>query len=43
MYWVLGKEPVEQRVCFSEGPPYWSWKANAHLQNIPDEAASTLP
>ena len=43
MYWVLGKEPVDQRVCFSEGPPYWSWKANAHLQNIPDEAASTLP
>jgi len=43
MYWVLGKEPVDQRVCFTAGPPYWSWRANAQLQNIPDEAASTLP
>ena len=43
MYWVLGKESVDKRVCFSQGPPFWSWKANAQLQNIPDEAASTLP
>ena len=43
MYWVLGKEPVDKRVCFSQGPPFWSWKANAQLKNIPDEAASTLP
>merc|ERR1711879_51435 len=43
MYWVLGKEPVKDRLCFSLGPPSWSWTANAQLQNIPDEAASTLP
>ena len=42
MYWVKGKEPLDQRVCFSPGPPFWSWKRSARLQNIPDEEASTL-
>ena len=43
MYWVTGKDVVDKRVCFSPGPPFWSWRSDAHLQNIPDEAASTLP
>merc|ERR1712024_182185 len=43
MYWVKGKEVVDKRVCFSPGPPFWSWKGNAMLPNIPDEAASTIP
>jgi peptidylglycine monooxygenase len=42
MYWVKGKEPLDQRVCFSPGPPWWSWKKNAQLLSIPDEEASTL-
>jgi len=43
MYWVKGKDVVDKRVCFSPGPPYWSWKGSAMLPNIPDEAASTIP
>ena len=34
---------LDQKNCFSPGPPFWSWKRNAFLQNIPDEEASTLP
>ena len=43
MYWVKGKDVVDKRVCFSPGPPFWSWKGSAMLPNIPDEAASTIP
>jgi peptidylglycine monooxygenase len=42
MYWVKGKEPVADHTCFSAGPPMWSWRNNAMLENIPDEEASTL-
>jgi len=43
MYWVKGKDVVDKRVCFSPGPPHWSWRNSAGFLNIPDEAASTLP
>lgn len=42
MYWVEGKETVHPDVCFTSGPPEWSWARNASLKNIPNDEASTL-
>lgn len=45
MYYVDGGEPLEQKFCFSSGPPeyYWSTGDNKNeLINIPDEEASHL-
>ncbi|XP_059085874.1 peptidylglycine alpha-hydroxylating monooxygenase-like [Tigriopus californicus] len=45
MYWVDGGEPISPNTCFTPGPPNWSWGGwamGAGLENIPDEAASTL-
>merc|ERR1711881_515568 len=42
MYWVYGKQQVHPNICFSAGPPEWSWHESAGLKNIPEKAASTL-
>ena len=42
MYWVYGKQPVHPNICFSAGPPEWSWHESAGLRNIPEKEASTL-
>jgi len=42
MYWVYGKQQVHPNICFSAGPPEWSWHESAGLRNIPEKAASTL-
>lgn len=42
MYWVEGKKTVHPDVCFTAGPPDWSWARNASLKNIPNDEASTL-
>jgi peptidylglycine monooxygenase len=43
MYWVHGKRPVHPNICFSPGPPEWSWHQSAGLRNIPEKEASTPP
>jgi len=42
MYWVYGKQQVHPNICFSAGPPEWSWHESAGLKNIPEKEASTL-
>jgi len=44
MYWVEGKKSMEQKQCFTRGPPTWSWGGwfGGGLSNIPDQEASTL-
>ena len=45
MYWVEGTEIMEQKSCFSLGPPVYSWGGwllGGGLSNIPDAEASTL-
>jgi len=42
MYWVHGKRPVHPNICFSPGPPDWSWHQSAGLRNIPEKEASIL-
>lgn len=41
MYFVEEGEPLQQKFCFTQGPPYYYWK-NDNLQNIPEKEASTL-
>ncbi|XP_054277713.1 peptidylglycine alpha-hydroxylating monooxygenase-like isoform X3 [Macrosteles quadrilineatus] len=40
MYYVEEGEPLDQKYCFSRGPPFYYW--NSELNNIPDKDASTL-
>lgn len=43
MYWVENSQPLEQKYCFSAGPPTYYWKqAEPGLRHIPDIEASTL-
>ncbi|XP_075215603.1 peptidylglycine-alpha-hydroxylating monooxygenase [Lycorma delicatula] len=42
MYWVEGKSPLEQKYCFSRGPPLYYWSRDQELNNIPNREASTL-
>lgn len=36
MYWVESDTPLEQKYCFSAGPPYYYWsRARENLSNIP--------
>lgn len=45
MYYVDNDEPLEQKYCFTAGPPNYYWtNRDSHLQNsrIPDDDASTL-
>lgn len=43
MYWVQDGEPLNQKYCFSPGPPGYYWlKEGYRLRNIPDEEASQL-
>jgi len=42
MYWVYGNRPVRPNICFSPGPPEWSWHESAGLRNIPEKEASSL-
>ena len=42
MYWVYGKQQVHPDICFSAGPPEWSWHKSAGLRNIPEKEASTV-
>lgn len=43
MYWVENTQPLEQKYCFSAGPPTYSWKqAEPSLRHIPDYDASNL-
>uniref|UniRef100_A0A646QG22 peptidylglycine monooxygenase n=1 Tax=Hemiscolopendra marginata TaxID=943146 RepID=A0A646QG22_9MYRI len=41
LYWVEGPKTLEQKFCFSWGPPMWYWK-HFPLHNIPDKDASRL-
>ncbi|XP_075969155.1 peptidylglycine-alpha-hydroxylating monooxygenase [Anticarsia gemmatalis] len=37
MYWVENSTPLEQKYCFSAGPPYYYWtRARENLNNIPE-------
>lgn len=40
MYYVENDTPLEQKYCFSRGPPMYHWYNE--LKNIPNEEASTL-
>lgn len=40
MYYVENDTPLDQKYCFSEGPPRYYWKYE--LEGIPDKEASTL-
>jgi len=45
MYYVDGSQIMDQKTCFSMGPPIYSWGGwllGGGLSNIPDEEASTL-
>jgi peptidylglycine monooxygenase len=42
MFWVYGSRPVHPNICFSPGPPEWSWYKSAMLRNVPEKEASTL-
>ncbi|CAH0405643.1 unnamed protein product [Chilo suppressalis] len=43
MYWVEGGSPLQQKYCFSAGPPYYYWsRAPEGFNRIPDLEASTL-
>lgn len=45
MYWVDGQDILEQKSCWSLGPPVYSWGGwllGGGLSNIPDSEASTL-
>ncbi|XP_033225121.1 peptidylglycine alpha-hydroxylating monooxygenase [Belonocnema kinseyi] len=41
MYYVENGEPLQQKYCFSAGPPSYYWKNDKELVNIPDKEAST--
>ncbi|XP_051168107.1 peptidylglycine alpha-hydroxylating monooxygenase [Leptopilina boulardi] len=41
MYYVKSGEPIEDKYCFSPGPPFYSWSSQG-LKNIPDKEASQL-
>lgn len=41
MYYVNAGEPLEQKYCFSMGPPYYYWKKSERFNNIPDKEASS--
>ncbi|XP_053609640.1 peptidylglycine alpha-hydroxylating monooxygenase [Plodia interpunctella] len=42
MYWVQNDTPLDQKYCFSAGPPYYYWtRAPQGFNVIPDLAAST--
>ena len=41
MYYVKNSDPLNEKYCFSSGPPYFYWKS-AGLLNIPDKEASRL-
>ncbi|KAG6446687.1 peptidylglycine alpha-hydroxylating monooxygenase [Manduca sexta] len=43
MYWVENDTPLEQKYCFTPGPPYYYWtQARENFNRIPDLEASTL-
>lgn len=43
MYWVDGREPLNQKYCFTMGPPFYYWdKGYPFLNNIPTKEASTI-
>ncbi|KAF2359153.1 Copper type II ascorbate-dependent monooxygenase C-terminal [Trinorchestia longiramus] len=42
MMYYTDVEPLVQKLCFSLGPPFYSWSRN-DLRNIPDADASSLP
>ncbi|KAF5294490.1 hypothetical protein FQR65_LT01616 [Abscondita terminalis] len=42
MYYVKSGTPLEMKYCFTQGPPYFYWDTENHLNNIPDKDASTL-
>lgn len=43
MYWVEGKEPLEQKYCFTMGPPFYYWERGfPFLNNIPMKEASSI-
>lgn len=43
MYYVDGGEPLEQKYCFSAGPPSTHWKdPQEHLNNIPGDASNLI-
>ena len=46
MYWVDGRQKLENERCFSIGPPVYAWDrwlVGGGLRNVPQEEASSLP
>lgn len=43
MYYVKEDEPLKQKYCITEGPPYYRWEtAEIGINNIPEVDSSTL-
>lgn len=45
MYYVNGDEILNDKYCFSDGPPAYFWETDSQIKNVPlwvDEDASTL-
>ncbi|XP_063836317.1 peptidylglycine alpha-hydroxylating monooxygenase [Ostrinia nubilalis] len=43
MYWVENTYPLDQKYCFSAGPPYYYWvRAPQNFNRVPDLEASSL-
>nr|WDQ26755.1 venom peptide [Acharia stimulea] len=43
MYWVENDTPLQQKFCFTAGPPMYSWaRASENFNRIPDREASSL-
>ncbi|KAF5284750.1 hypothetical protein FQA39_LY04475 [Lamprigera yunnana] len=41
MYYVTEGNPLDMKYCFTQGPPYFYWDTDNHLNNIPNNEAST--
>ncbi|ODN06475.1 Peptidylglycine alpha-hydroxylating monooxygenase [Orchesella cincta] len=43
MYWVEGSQPLNQKYCFTMGPPFYYWdRGFPFLNNIPSKDASSI-
>ena len=42
MYWTLDGQDLSNKVCMSNGPPYYYWQQDG-FRNIPEADVSSLP
>jgi peptidylglycine monooxygenase len=43
MYWMDGVESLNQKYCFTMGPPFYYWgRGSPYMNNIPDKEASSI-